>query len=84
MGWKTAQSEQSKARQAQEQLVVSRRREAEAQAEIIKLKRELSSDRKRRKAIRAEQVGAEERNAQDPKHLRKRLRQAKTRRKKRK
>jgi hypothetical protein len=83
MGWKTAQLHASKARQAEEQLSAARRREAEAQTEIKKLRQELDSDWKRRKAVRAKQVDAEKRNAQDEKHLRKRRRQAKARQRKR-
>jgi hypothetical protein len=82
MGWKAAQRHEAKAHQAEEQLSAARRREAEAQAELTKLRQELNSGRKRRKAVRAKQVEAEQRNAQDEKHLRKRRRQAKARRKK--
>ena len=84
LGWKAAQRQQAKTHQAEQQLSVSRRKEAEAQAEIVKLRQELDSDRKRRSAVRAQQVEAEKRNAQDEKHLRKRRRQAKARRKKHK
>jgi hypothetical protein len=82
MGWKVARRQEAKAHQTEQQLTVARRLEADARAEITKLRQELDSDWKRRKAIRAKQVEAENRNAQDEKHRRKRLRQAKARQRK--
>ena len=77
MGWRVAES--SKRRQ---EIAMQRAREAEAKVKQL----EAEKDRawKIREKRRQEQEAARLRNLQDPKHVRKRLRQAKKRRKKKK
>ena len=81
MGWKLARQEQRKTEAAERQAEFARKQAADAISESQQLRQEMDVGWKRRKAAREKQLAAEERNASDPKHLRKRLRQAKRRKK---
>ena len=75
MGWKLSESSRRR-----EEHATQRAREAEAKVKWLEAERDKAW--KTREKKRQEQEAAKLRNLQDPKHLRKRLRQAKKRRKK--
>jgi hypothetical protein len=77
MGWRLADA--SKQREE-----LSRKRAIEAEARVKQLESEKDKAWKTREKRKQEQEAARLRNLQDPKHLRKRLKQAKKRRKKKK
>jgi hypothetical protein len=81
MGWKLARQQQHVAEEKDRQLVIAKERTAAAISEMQRIKLEMDAKGKKRKAARDIQLKAEERNAQDPKHIRKRIRQAKKRKK---
>lgn len=76
MGWRLAET----ARRSEE---IALKRAAEAEARVKQLEAEKDNAWKKGKTDRSKQEEARLRNLQDPKHLRKRLKQAKKRRKKR-
>ena len=82
MGWNLARAQTKKAEAAEAQVGIARQVAAEAVSEAQHLRQALDADWQRRKAARELQLAAEKRNAKDPKHLRKKLRQAKKRKKK--
>ncbi|MGO9588827.1 MAG: SIR2 family protein [Candidatus Acidiferrales bacterium] len=75
LGWRVADEAKSKADAA-------RKRAEEAERQLQQLKLERDAEWKRRKGVREKQVAAESRNALDPKRSRKRVRQAKKRKRK--
>jgi hypothetical protein len=77
MGWRRAEA-------SQQREDLARHRALEAEAKVRQLESEKDKAWKTREKRRQEQEAARLRNLEDPKHLRKRLRQAKKRRKKKK
>lgn len=77
LGWRVAE----KAKLESELLA---KKSQEVERELMRLRLDRDANWKRRKESREKQVAAEERNAIDPKHLRKKLRQAKKRKRKQK
>ena len=75
MGWRLAEASEQREES-------SRKRAIEAEAKVKQLESEKDKAWKTRKKRKQEQEAARLRNLQDPKHLRKRLKQAKKRRKK--
>jgi len=84
MGWRFAAKEKAYAAEAQLKAEIEKKKARETGEELAKLKLERNANWKRRRQIREKQLAAEERNALDPKHLRKKHQQAKKRRRKRK
>lgn len=82
MGFRLAAREQARAEAATLQAELAKKRAEEAQLELLRVKREADSDWQRRRAAREHQLLAEERNRKDPKHQKKRERQAKKRKRK--
>jgi prophage regulatory protein len=79
MGWKVARQEHLRVEAAENKARFARKQADLLSAELIKVKQEASKDWKRKENARNMQIEAEARNAADPKHLRKRSRQAKKR-----
>jgi len=77
MGWRRAEA-------AQQREKLARRRASEAEAKVKQLESEKDKAWKTREKRRQEQEAARLRNLKDPKHLRKRLKQAKKRKRKKK
>lgn len=77
LGWRLAQKETARAE-------VLEKRTHEIERELAQLKLQRDAKWRHREAIREKQIAAQERNALDPKHLRKKLRQSKKRKRKKK
>lgn len=79
MGWKLAASEQQKAEAARKEAEVAKQKANQMTLELAQVRRDQDTELGRRQRVRQRQLAAEERNLGDPKHLRKRKRQAKKR-----
>ena len=81
MGWRMAGKEKLRADEAQQKAKFAATEAAAANQELARLRMQRDANWKRKTEIRERQLAAEERNSRDPKHQRKRDRQAKRRRK---
>jgi hypothetical protein len=82
MGWKLARQERLKAEAAEKRAKFEHGQAVATAAELIKVKQGREERSRSKEEARERQIEAENRNARDPKHLRKRKRQAKNRLKK--
>jgi len=82
LGWRIAAQEKDRAEEAKRKAALLTKKAQEVERELTQLKMQRDANWKRRKEIREKQLVAEERNALDPRHLRKKLRQAKNRKRK--
>jgi hypothetical protein len=77
LGWRLADIETARADEEHRKAEAALKRAREANQKLARLELERGANWKRRNEVRKNQLDAEERNAKDPKHLRKRYRQAK-------
>lgn len=84
MGWRIAASAEARAAVAHQEAEVAKKKADLAIVELARVKREQDTKLKQRQLMREKQLAAEERNIRDPKHLKKRQRQAKKKARKRK